>query len=33
MEQLFTADNMVSLLTLAILEIILGVDNQSSMRF
>ena len=27
MEQLFTADNMVSLLTLAILEIILGVDN------
>lgn len=27
MEQLFTADNLVSLLTLALLEIILGVDN------
>lgn len=27
MEQLFTADNLVSLLTLAILEVILGVDN------
>ena len=27
MEELFTADNLVSLLTLALLEIILGVDN------
>ncbi len=27
MEQLFTADNLISLLTLALLEIILGVDN------
>src|SRR3954463_3952289 len=27
MENLFTADNLVSLLTLAILEVILGVDN------
>src|SRR5215217_7314913 len=27
MENLFTADNMVSLLTLAVLEVILGVDN------
>ena len=27
MESIFTADNLVSLLTLAILEVILGVDN------